>query len=99
MRQSKAIHGHQAVVKESTVFIARHQVRRTVSKCSINPNLSVAFKEGFLKARKRRESYAISSCTSFWLVGGEVTGWFFRNLKYQFSGFHWSGVYVLVVIM
>ena len=31
LRHSRAICGHQAVVKESTVFIARHQVRRTVS--------------------------------------------------------------------
>ena len=34
LKHSKAIYGHQAVVKESTVFIARHQVRRTVSQCS-----------------------------------------------------------------
>ena len=41
---------------------------------SKDTNLTVAFKEGFLKARRGRGLYAISSCASSWLVGGEVTG-------------------------
>ena len=37
--------------------------------------------------------------TSFLLVGGKVTRWYFGNFSYQFSESNPSGVYVLVVSM
>ena len=43
--------------------------------------------------------YLISSWTFFWFVDGEVTGWSFRNLDHQPSGYNQSGTYALKVGM
>ena len=39
------------------------------------------------------------SWTFFWLVGGEIPGWYFRNFSYPFSDSNSSGVCVLVIIL
>lgn len=52
------------------------------------------FKES---VRERVMEYMTSSCIILRLVDGEVTGWDFRNLNYQFSSSNWSKVYILVV--
>ena len=49
------------------------------------------------KVRERVVGNVFSSCTVFWLVGGEVTRWSHRSQHYQPSGSSWSGGYVLTV--
>ena len=41
--------------------------------------------------------WAAECMTFFWLPGGEVTGWCFRNLNYQPSYWNQSGIFVLVL--
>ena len=68
------------------------QARRTSSSYSEDPNFSMAFRDEFLKATF---GVKVAGCmTFFWLVGGEVTGWCFRNLNHQ-PGSDQSGVYKL----
>lgn len=73
------------VVKESKVLIARHQAKTKDSSCSKDQNSLMAFREVFLKATLGVwvSGCLISSWTLFWLVGGEVTGWSFKNLNHQ----------------
>ena len=61
----------------------RCQARRKGSSCSKDPNSPMASRQGFLKTGlgKRVGGCMISSWSFFWLVGGEVTGWCFRNLS------------------
>ena len=60
---------------------AGHQTRNTGSSCSKDPNSLMTFRESFLKATFGVR--AEGCMTFFWLVGGEVTGWCFRNLNHQ----------------
>ena len=87
---------HQVVV-EGTAFIARYQAWRVGSLRSRDPNSPMAFREGFFKATFGVR--AVRCIIFFWLVGAEVTGWYFRNLNHQPSSSYQSGVYMLVVSM
>ena len=61
------------------------------------PKLPMAFREGFLKATF---GVRVAGYTTFFrLVGGEVTGWCFRNLNHQPPSSSQSGFYMLVVSM
>ena len=84
----KPIYWHRVVVKESPVFTVGHQARRTGSLSSKDLNFLIAFREGFLKTTFRVK---VAAC-GLWLVGGEVTGWCFRNLNHQLSDSNQSEV-------
>ena len=67
---SKASYWHRVVVKESTAFIAGHQVRRMGSSCSKCLNSPLGFREQFLKPTFRVRA---EGCVTFsWRVGDEV---------------------------
>ena len=50
------------------------------------------------KLKERVAECLISSWIFFWLVGGEVTGWYLASYQHQPFGFDWSGFYLYVVI-
>lgn len=76
---SKVIPWHQVVVKESTGFFARcpvwGQAKRRSSSWSKDPN---SLMERVFKGKVRISGCLISLWTSFWLTGGEETGWYLR---------------------
>jgi len=71
----------------------RHQARRTSSSSSNDLNALMAFREGFLKTTLR---VRVVAC-GLRLVGGEATGWCFRNLNHQLLKFQSVWRLVLVV--
>ena len=71
----------------------RHHARRTSSSNSNDLNSLMAFREGFLKTTLR---VRVVAC-GLWLVGGEATGWCFRNLIHQLFLFQPVWRQVLVV--
>lgn len=69
------------VVKESTVLTAECHARRTGSWCSKDTNSPMAFRKGFLKAILGVRVTAHRFF--FWLVGAEITGWYFGDCNHQ----------------
>ena len=67
------------------------QARSMGGSCSKHPNSPIVFWEEFLKTNSG------GGLQDAWLVGGEVTGWWSRNLSHQPSGSNWSGVNVLML--
>ena len=100
LMSSKANLLQQIVVKESTVFFAGPS-KEDGKLMFQRPKLPVGFQGRVFKGevRERATGCLISSWTFFWLVGGEVTGWYFWSQHHQPSGSNWSGVSVLVVSM
>ena len=94
---AKYIYRYQAVVKESTAFVARHsmwgQAKITGSSCSKDPNAPVVFREGFLKGDR---GVCDQFMWSFWLTGGEVMV-VFGSQHHQPSVSYSSGFHMLVV--
>ena len=93
---AKPIHWHHTVVKKSIRFTAgprRENGQLTLKR----PTLPDDFQERALKGNLWSEG-----CRGAWLssgrwVGGEATGWCFRNLNHPPSGSNQSGAYELVV--
>lgn len=92
----KLICCHQVVMEENTWWLLLGQARRTGSSRSKDPTPQWLW--GLFSQEMVRER--ISACLirswTFWLVGSEVTGWYFGSQP-QPSGPNQSGVYLLVV--
>ena len=82
------------VVKESTVFTAGHQVRRTGSSSSKDPNFPMVFWEGVLKAVWARRLQGVWSAHAQFSARLALR-WSFKHHRH--SGFNKSRVYVLVI--
>ena len=87
----------QVAVKESTVFIIKHQARRKCSWCSKDLNFPKAFRR-VLKTMWGTGSQGGWSARTrfFWLIHGEVTRWCFGNLYHQPSDSNPSGFCLLI---
>ena len=70
--------------------------RRTGSSCSEELNSLIVFREKFLKARF--EMRTAGCMTFFWLIVGEVTGWYFGHFNYQPSGSNQPGVCAATIL-
>lgn len=81
----------------SSVWIKKGPKRKMVNSCSKNLSFQIGFREGFLKAKKLLKRGGLRGVTFFWLAGGEVTRWCFRNHNYQPSGSNLSEIHVLVL--
>ena len=87
------------VVKKSTVFVYCRAQQGVWMACAQKTQTPNWLSEKGLIWKATFGVRVAGGMTFFWLVGGEVTGWYLWNLIHQPSGFSQSGVYVLVLSM
>ena len=92
---AKAVCWHWVVMKESTAFIAgpsKENGQLVVKRPKLPSDFWQRVSKG--KVKESVSGCLISSWTFFWLVGGEVTRWYFGSQHHQL-GSKPPGVYVL----
>ena len=107
---AKPVYWHWVVEKQSAVFFAGHRTKRkraASAQKTWTPS-SMAFREGLFKSKQLTSfEVQVAGCivslwTFFWLAGGEVTGWCFKNIRrflHHPSGSNQSGVYLLSAVV